>query len=120
VAYVVDPGEYAGLRLALWALVADGESTLALGTPDRELHEIVELLPSVVVGPVEVLERASQPSYIPRIDASSRVAQWVRVVSLVAPRLKRTRRPGEGAQPSWRSFTLEGSCWPVTLPVAQR
>ena len=116
VAYAVDPGEYAGLRLALWGLIADGETTLALGTPEREAFEIAEIRPNVLVGPVESLQRAAQPSYMLRqAEASSRVVQWLRLLtSRAAPR----PRP-EGAPAPPRSLTLEGSRWPLTSPFAQ-
>jgi hypothetical protein len=115
VAYAVDPGEYAGLRLALWGLIADGETTLALGTPEREAFEIAEVRPNVLVGPVESLQRAAQPSHMRPADTSSGVAQWLR---LLTSRAARRRRP-EGAPAPLRSLTLEGSCWPLTSPFAQ-
>jgi acyl-CoA synthetase (AMP-forming)/AMP-acid ligase II len=122
VAYAVDPGEYAGLRLALWALVADGETTLAVGAPDREARDVAELRPHVVVGPVEALERAAQPldaQRAPRTDAPSRAAGWLRLASYVAPTAK--RRANQDGAPRWRrSLTLEGSNWPVILPIARR
>jgi hypothetical protein len=117
-AYAVDPGEYGGLRIALWALIADGATTVILGSPEREAQDIAELRPSVVVGSVEALERAAQRPSVPPAEGAPRSAPWLRWFPRLSPP-KPARRAVAGAPPS-RSLTLEGSSWPVTLPIAQR
>jgi hypothetical protein len=127
VAYVVEPGEYGGLRLALWALVADGETTLALGTPQHEAQEqeIAELAPDLVVGPIEALERALRSSRRPPRAGSSRVAEWLRHAAFSAPllaplaRARRAERLASRASPPRQSLTLEGTSWPVTLTLSR-
>jgi acyl-CoA synthetase (AMP-forming)/AMP-acid ligase II len=126
VAYVVDPGEYPGLRLALWALVADSEITVALGTAQRQEQDAGDVGATVVVAPPEVLEAASRVQRAARGDASRRVAQWLQKAGRLAPlarplaaRLFGSQREDTAPQ-SRRALTLEGSSWPVTLPIAQR
>jgi long-subunit acyl-CoA synthetase (AMP-forming) len=128
VAYAVDPGEYPGLRLALWALVANAEVTVALGSPERHEHDVAELGATLVVAPPEVLENASRIQRVPRSEASRRVAQWLHEAGRLAPLARPLAERLFGAPPEdvsrsphyRRALTLEGSSWPVTLPIAQR
>jgi long-subunit acyl-CoA synthetase (AMP-forming) len=47
--------------LALRALVSDGRTTIVIGTPGREVDEIAELCPHVIVAPSDVIEHAVEP-----------------------------------------------------------
>ena len=56
-AYAIDPGAPGRLRLALWGFLADGMTTLALGTQAKLEDELLSLRPSVVAVPPAALER---------------------------------------------------------------
>src|SRR5581483_5534233 len=60
VAYVVDSGAPGRARLAAWAFVADGETTIAVGTSGDEASEVAALRPDVVAAPADVLARLRQ------------------------------------------------------------
>jgi hypothetical protein len=107
VAYVIDPGSSPGPRSALWALVADGHSTIAVGTPNREAEEVAQVAPDLVVGPVEALERARSVRDV-RGERSERLERtWP--ASLLAPFAKRARAGASDARREPRILTLEGS-----------
>lgn len=55
-AYVVDDPLATGIRLTVWALLADGGTTIAIGTPGREIAELSSLRPNVAVVPKAVAQ----------------------------------------------------------------
>jgi acyl-CoA synthetase (AMP-forming)/AMP-acid ligase II len=58
IAYVSGAHFPLATQLAVRAFVGDGRTTVAIGTPGREMDEIVELRPQVIVAPAEVVGRA--------------------------------------------------------------
>ena len=57
-AYVAAGPALIPTRIALYALLGDGLTTVALGSPGHELEEIAELRPKRIVAPQSVLEAA--------------------------------------------------------------
>jgi hypothetical protein len=96
VAYVVDPGDRAGLRLALWSFIGDGKTTAALGTAMREADEVAGLRPAVVAAPPDALERIRRSA---TRDAPSAAMGRVRPAALawiakrIWPGTNEARRP---------------------------
>jgi hypothetical protein len=117
-AYVADDGTAAGLRLALWAFVADGRTTIAFGTPSCEVEEIAEMRPSVIALPRETLERvrasiaeratktAPSTSHLGRLAQLAKLATLARIAQRVRPRTPKTESTKE-VLPQ-RFVTLEG------------
>ncbi len=107
VAYVVDVARPGGPRLALWALVADGLTTVVIGTPRREAEELVELRPNLVVGPPETLERAARLMQLER-GRASRVAGWLRRAPVLGPLASPALAPRSDPHQLRHVLTLEG------------
>ncbi len=76
-AYVIDPRTLAGMPVALWAFLADGQTTIAIGSPDREAEEVADLRPTWVVGPREALERAARAQSLIAERAPSERLAWI-------------------------------------------
>jgi hypothetical protein len=107
-AYVIDPGGPARVRLPLWAFVADGETTMTIGTPGRQTEELAELKPGTIAMPPDALPRPADggwtaaeahdqpaPPESPRASALARLARRLGTASHVV-------------RPARRAFTLEG------------
>ncbi len=60
VAYVIEDPRATGPRLPLWALVADGGASIAIGSLGREAAELKELQPQIAVLPPEVARAAME------------------------------------------------------------
>ena len=59
----VAPGEVSlATRLALYAHIGDGYSTIYLGSPEREPQQIAELAPQAIIAPAETLEATIEGS----------------------------------------------------------
>jgi hypothetical protein len=115
IAYVSGRGLPLATLVALWALVGDEYTTTAIGTPGKEVEEIAELRPHVLVAPSGVVERAAA-SAAPSAARSKRenglgVRKWLQRVPALAP-LARWIRPAAGdavrAERLRDAMTLEG------------
>jgi hypothetical protein len=106
VAYVVEDPHAMGFRLPLWALVADGLTSIAIGTPGREAAEINELQPQIAVLPPEAARAAVENESL--VPHPSSVA-WIDRV----PGLRRLRERAVAAARHDRLpieiFTLNGT-----------
>jgi acyl-coenzyme A synthetase/AMP-(fatty) acid ligase len=101
-AYAIDPGAPGRLRLALWGFLADGMTTLALGTPAKIEEELLALRPSVVAVPPAALGRMRGEEWRQPIEPSEpgRTAfAWI---------ARRLGRAMHEPPPARRVFTLEG------------
>jgi hypothetical protein len=104
-AYAVDDPCATGFRLALWALVSDGATTLAIGNPGREAAELNELQPQIAVLPQEAARAAMGDA--PLVLSQSPFA-WVSRV----PGLRRLRERAVAATHGCvplEIFTLDGT-----------
>lgn len=101
-AYAIDPGAPGRLRLALWGFLADGMTTLALGTPGKIEEELLALRPSVVAVPPAALGRMRGEEWRRPLEPSEpgRTAfAWI---------ARRLGRAMHEPPPARRVFTLEG------------
>jgi hypothetical protein len=107
-AYVVDAGGPARLRLPLWAFVADGESTLVVGTRGREQEELAEVRPATIAMPLDALPLAAR--YADRREGGRASAG----ASALAWLTGRLRTSPHDVRPARRVFTLEGDARSLT------
>ena len=75
-AYVSGPEVTPSARLALHALMGDGCTTVALGTPGCEPQEITELRPHGIVAPPAVLARTAWLDRTPHESGRERRSWW--------------------------------------------
>ncbi|MGH7436961.1 MAG: AMP-binding protein [Polyangiaceae bacterium] len=102
VAYAIDAGAPGRLRLALWAFLADGMTTLALGTPTKLEDELLSLRPSVVAVPPHALARMRGGPWrepVEPADPARTAFAWL---------ARRLGRSMHEPPPARRIFTLEG------------
>jgi hypothetical protein len=110
-AFVVDPGGPASLRLPLWAFVADGESTLVIGTPGREEEELAEVRPGTIAMPLDALPLATRSA----IQAEGRAGTPATAGATALGWLTgRSRTSPHDVRPARRVFTLEGDARSLT------
>jgi hypothetical protein len=117
VAYVVDSGAPARTRLAPWAFVADGQTTVAIGTPGHEAQELASLQPDVVAAPTDVLARLGDVAWKDTPATGGHAPTATTALAWFARRLRHLEPP---ARPRTRRFfTLEGEARsvPATFPV---
>jgi hypothetical protein len=86
-AYVHEGALSSGSRLALWGLLADGRSTLAIGTPGQEAADLRGLEPRLFVVPQEAVDRVVPPRGTPQgTRARSRADLLARLAHLAGIR----------------------------------
>ena len=83
IAYVSGAHVPLATQLAVRAFVGDGRTTIAIGTPGREMNEIVELRPQVIVAPPEVVRRALE-AFRAQNDQQNGARQWLRKARSIA------------------------------------
>jgi long-subunit acyl-CoA synthetase (AMP-forming) len=107
VAYVAAPEVTLRARLALYALVADGYTTVALGTAERAIEEITTLRPHVIVASPDVLARAANaPSAV--VASGGGMRKWLPRLAALVPggmwqRGRRAPRAWLGGRVRWVS-----------------
>jgi long-subunit acyl-CoA synthetase (AMP-forming) len=95
VAYVVEPPLAMGIRLSLWALVADGVTSIAIGTPGREAAELRAIRPHLAVLPYDVglaAMKHARPTLPPQSGARLEGLPVLRVLARRAGRAVRDER----------------------------
>lgn len=87
--------------LAVRAFVADGRTTIVVGSPGREAVEIAELAPQVIVASSEVIEHAVRPRPA-RSDGHSMARAWLTRMRALGTRgpLRTLMFGRPGAQPA--------------------
>ena len=95
VAYVAAPHLPLSTLLSLRAFVGDGRTTVVIGTPGREVEEIAELGPNVLIAPSDIIERAVAPRRL-RDSAQDLARTWLKRIRSLGP-LRPLRTPQNAA-----------------------